>query len=68
MAAAKKAAAKKSTGKNLVTNVHVDGEVYGPGDDVPADVAKRITNPKAWDAELAEDVAADPEPADDDDN
>lgn len=28
--------------------VHVDGVVYGPGDSVPADVARRITNPKAW--------------------
>lgn len=34
--------------KKLATYVHVNGEVYGPDDDVPAAVAKQITNPKAW--------------------
>lgn len=34
--------------KKLVTYVNVDGQVYGPDDDVPADIAKEITNPKAW--------------------
>lgn len=34
--------------RKLATYVHIDGEVYGPDDKVPADVAKRITNPKAW--------------------
>jgi hypothetical protein len=34
--------------RKLAAYVHVDGTVYGPGDDVPADVAKQITNPKAW--------------------
>lgn len=34
--------------KKLATYVHVNGEVYGPDDKVPADVAKQITNPKAW--------------------
>ena len=33
---------------NLSRYVHVNGSVYGPGDTVPADVAKLITNPKAW--------------------
>jgi hypothetical protein len=28
--------------------VHVAGSVYGPGDEVPAEVARLITNPKAW--------------------
>lgn len=28
--------------------VHVNGQVYGPDDEVPAEVAKQITNPKAW--------------------
>lgn len=28
--------------------VHVDGAVYGPDDEVPAEVAARITNPRAW--------------------
>ena len=37
----------------LRTHVHVhleDGSVavYGPGDEVPADHAKLITNPKVW--------------------
>jgi hypothetical protein len=34
--------------KKLAAFVHVDGKVYGPGDDVPAKVAEAITNPKAW--------------------
>ncbi len=34
--------------KKLTTYVHVNGSVYGPDDDVPADVAKQIENPKAW--------------------
>lgn len=34
--------------RKLRTYVHVDGQVYGPDDDVPAEVAKRIENPKAW--------------------
>ena len=33
----------------LNTFVHVDGKQYGPDDDVPADVAKQITNPDVWD-------------------
>ncbi len=44
-------------GRKLVTYVHVDGQVYGPDSDVPADVAKRITNPKAW-SDDAEDSKA----------
>ena len=28
--------------------VHLDGVAYSPDSDVPADVAARITNPKAW--------------------
>ena len=41
-------------GRKLATYVHVHTEdganskVFGPDDDVPADVAKLITNPKAW--------------------
>lgn len=38
-------------GKKLATFVHVDGQAYGPEDDVPADVAKKIENPKAWEQE-----------------
>jgi hypothetical protein len=32
----------------LTQHVYVDGQLYGPGSKVPADIAKRITNPKAW--------------------
>lgn len=32
----------------LAATVYIDGQAYGPDDDVPADVAKRIDNPKAW--------------------
>ena len=35
----------------LRTFVHVGGRAYGPGVDVPADVAAKITNPKAWDGD-----------------
>lgn len=37
-----------ATKKTLVTRVSVLGTWYGPGDDVPDDIAARITNPKAW--------------------
>lgn len=37
-----------TSAKKLVAYVHVGGQVYGPGSDVPAEVAKQITNPKAW--------------------
>lgn len=37
--------------KELVRTVVVDGTVYAPGDDVPADVAEQITNPAAWESE-----------------
>lgn len=45
--------------KKLSTYVHVhdaDGNphVFGPDDDVPADMAKLITNPKAWQSEEPE--------------
>jgi hypothetical protein len=38
--------------KQLRTNVHVDGKGYGPDypdNELSADVAKQIDNPKAWD-------------------
>ncbi len=35
-------------GKKLNTYVHVDGAQYGPDDDVPAEVAKKIDNPDVW--------------------
>jgi len=34
--------------RKLAVYVHVDGQAYGPGDDVPADVAKAISNPDVW--------------------
>ncbi|MFI6368703.1 hypothetical protein ACIBG0_38980 [Nocardia sp. NPDC050630] len=42
--------------RKLIAHVHVyddegNSHVFGPGDDVPADVAKRITNPDAWEPE-----------------
>lgn len=52
--------------KKLRTYVHVDGQAYGPNDDVPAEVAKRIENPKAWegyDEEKAEQVDSARKPA-----
>ena len=32
----------------LRSYVHIAGAIYGPGDKIPAEVAKRITNEKAW--------------------
>lgn len=37
--------------RHLNVHVHVDGEVYGPGDVVPDEVAGRITNPDVWDGD-----------------
>ncbi len=34
--------------KKLAGFVTVNGTTYGPDDDLPADVAKQIDNPKAW--------------------
>lgn len=36
------------SGARLAGRVHVDGRWYGPDTPVPDDVAKKITNPKAW--------------------
>ena len=44
MAAAKKQASKRV----LASNVYVDGVLYPAGEDVPAEVADKVTNPKAW--------------------
>lgn len=35
-------------GKKLAVNVYVAGVLYTPDSDIPAEVAKQITNPKAW--------------------
>ncbi|MFI7608789.1 hypothetical protein ACIBTV_27265 [Micromonospora sp. NPDC049366] len=42
--------------------VHVHGGVYGPDDDVPADIARLITNPKAWEGGQAPTFAPAPDP------
>lgn len=34
--------------KKLATYVHVDGVEYGPDSEVPAEVAKKITNDDVW--------------------
>lgn len=47
--------------RKLKAYVHVDGQVYGPGDEPPAKIAAQITNPDAWaDGGKAEPEAADP--------
>ena len=47
-------------GKTLASTVHIDGTVYPAGSEPPADVAKRITNPKAWSADEGDDTAGEP--------
>lgn len=44
--------------RHLVTNVHLDGVWYRPGEIPPSDVAERISNPDAWSGEAE---AAEPE-------
>lgn len=46
-------------GRRLSTYVHVDGQVYGPGVDVPDEVAERITNPDVWVSEPPSQAAGD---------
>lgn len=36
--------------RKLNTYVHVDGIAYGPEDDVPAEVAEKITAPDVWES------------------
>jgi len=45
--------------KKLARHITVEGRTYGPDDEVPADVAEKIRNPKAW----VEVDAAEQEPA-----
>lgn len=45
--------------RNLITHVHIhdaDGNshVFGPGDNVPAELAKLIGNPAVWEQEKVE--------------
>lgn len=44
----------------LASYVFVDGQPYGPNDDVPADIARRITNPNAWEGGEVPDFGPDP--------
>lgn len=37
-----------TSGHRLVSTVNVEGRRYGPTDHIPADVAAKIRNPKAW--------------------
>jgi hypothetical protein len=34
--------------RRLATNVEVDGTWYGPGDEIPDEIAAKIRNPKVW--------------------
>lgn len=43
----------------LAAYVFVDNEWFGPDSDVPADAAKQITNPKAWEGGNAPDAEPD---------
>lgn len=48
-------------GRKLATFVHVDGVAYGPDDEVPAEVAERITAPGVWADEVSDDDSSDDE-------
>ncbi|MEU1761300.1 hypothetical protein [Micromonospora sp. NPDC005652] len=41
-------ARRRPDGPRLAGRVYAGGQWYGPDDEVPADVARRIDNPKAW--------------------
>lgn len=45
--------------RRLRTFVHVDGRAYGPGDEVPDEVADQITNPDVWDEDTDDEPDAD---------
>lgn len=49
-------------GRRLAGYVIVNGEVLGPNDHVPDQVAAAITNPKAWAVEQDQPVEPEPEP------
>lgn len=44
----RRAQAGTDSGHRLASTVHVDGNAYGPNDYIPADIASKIRNPKAW--------------------
>ncbi len=37
-----------ASGHKLVSTVHVDGYTFGPNDAIPDHIARKVTNPKAW--------------------
>lgn len=39
--------------RTLARTVHIDGQVWRAGDTPPPEVAEKITNPAAWDADRA---------------
>ena len=45
--------AEPTAGRKLNSRVVVAGRWYGPGDEIPDDVAARITNPKVWEGGVA---------------
>lgn len=47
-------------GRKLGTFVHVDGVAYGPADDLPAEVAEKITAPHVWAAEVGDEPVVEP--------
>lgn len=51
----------KGEGRVLASTVHVDGEIYAAGTEVPAAVAALITNPKAWGETPAESTSSEAE-------
>lgn len=44
-------------GRKLAQYVHINGQVFAPGDEPPADVAEQITNPAAWEGADEEEPA-----------
>jgi hypothetical protein len=42
--------------RKLATRVAINGKWYGPDDDVPDDVAEKITNPKVWAVDTDDDT------------
>lgn len=48
----------RRSGPRLASYVHVGGKRYGPDDPIPDDVARRITNPNAWEGGRLPDGAA----------
>ncbi len=51
------------SGRKLAVNVIVDGKLYPAGSSPDKEIADRISNPKAWGADPAEDDGAGDKPA-----